>query len=144
MQHRAFTLIEVVIAVMILALVGVALLRSGGENATLLQRVETKGRMSEYIALVAAHRNPTWNRLSKRLEDFLGLNVLDDELRHLLKSSFRYQEQEVKITMPTLTEFNQSQEEPEERYENPLGLSLIKVSIQNEDGGDYLYLLEMP
>ncbi len=141
-MKRSFTIIEVIIAVVILALVGVALLKSGALNLTLLEKIEKKERFSDYLTIVANHRNPDFNHLSKAIEDFLpNFHPEDSELRKLFKTKFAYQENFLKVELPTLEGFDEEEEEPV--AQNPININFIKLSIRNKEGGDSIYILEL-
>ncbi len=150
-MRKSFTLVEVIIAVMILALVGVALLKSGAINISALERISKKDNFVDLTTIIVNHRNPDFNHLTKALEDFLpNLSIDDDELRKLLKEKFKYQEYEIKIKPPTMEEFEEinfsdevEEDEEKEQFQSPIEISLIKLSLQNEEGGDYLYILEL-
>ena len=144
-MHRGFTIIEVVIAVVILALVGTALIKNGSDGIEFLQRVDKKNEAIDMALIAANHRNPDFNHLQKPLEDFLHNNYLIDdmELQKLLKNQkFKYLETYPKVEMPVLEGFEE--EEPEEpTQENAIPLQVVKISLQGKDLGDYFYLLEL-
>ncbi|MRJ01819.1 MAG: type II secretion system protein [Epsilonproteobacteria bacterium] len=149
-MKRGFTLIEVITAVVILALLGVALLKNGGDTLSFMEKIEKKERVNDYLTIIALHRDPDYNHLTKGLEDFLKINVLDDDLRQILKEKFTYQEREVKVKMPMLDDFNQTLEggegdlDEEMAPENPIAVSFVKLTIHSDKkGGGFIYLLEL-
>jgi len=157
-MKKGFTLIEVIISVVILSLVGVALLKSGAMNLSNMEKIAKKEEFVDYISIVVNHRNPDFNHLTKALIDFLPeINIEDDELRKILKKKFKYQEYEIKLTPPTLEgfdeenfsdeiEFVDNEEEDnndKDQFQSPFEVALIKLSLQNEEGGDYIYILEL-
>ena len=142
-MKKSFTIIEVIISVVILALVGVALLKSGALNLTLLEKVGKKEAFSDYITIIANHRNVDFNHLSKALEDFLPqFKPEDDELRKIFKEKFSYREKIVKVKLPALEGFDEESEE-EPAAQNPIDINFIKLSIKNDESGDYIYILEL-
>ena len=62
--------------------------------------------------------------------------------RKILKQKFAYQEEIVKIKMPTLEGFEEEEEE-QETPQNPININFVKISFKNERGGDFFYLLEL-
>ncbi len=144
-MHRGFTIIEVVIAVVILALVGTALIKNGSDGIEFLQRVHKKNEAIDMALIAANHRNPAYNHLQKPLEDFLQNSYLIDDmdLQKILKNQkFKYLETYPKVEMPVLEGFEE--EEPEEAMqENAIPLQVVKISLQGKDIGDYFYVLEL-
>lgn len=144
-MHRGFTIIEVVIAVVILALVGTALIKNGSDGIEFLQRVHKKNEVVDMALIAANHRKPDFNHLQKPLEDFLQNSYLIDDmdLQKLLKSQkFKYLETYPKVEMPVLEGFEEKNSE-EVMQENAMPLQIVKISLQGKDIGDYFYVLEL-
>ena len=144
-MHRGFTIIEVVIAVVILALVGTALIKNGSDGIEFLQRVDKKNESIDIALIAANHRNPDYNHLQKPLEDFLQDSYLIDDmdLQKILKSQkFTYLETYPKVEMPVLEGFEEEESE-EATQENIIPLHVVKISLQGKKAGDYFYLLEL-
>ncbi|MRI59226.1 MAG: hypothetical protein C6H99_06960 [Epsilonproteobacteria bacterium] len=140
-MKRGFTIIEVIISVVVLALVGVALLRSGAMNLELLEKIKNKQNGIDLITIAANHRNEDYNHLTKALEDFLPFSgVDDDELRRILKKKYLYKEYILKAKMPSMDE---GLDEDDQESENIINVSFVKLSLQNEEGGEYIYVLEL-
>jgi hypothetical protein len=134
-MKKSFTVIEVIIAVVILSLVGAAIIRAGSINAQMMEKIEKKEPMTELAAIVANHRKPQYNHLTKRLEDFLEIRIEDDELRKFFKTKVKYDEREVKLELPKMDE--------NESGENILGVSLVKITIQKDGEGESLFVLDI-
>ncbi len=144
-MHRGFTIIEVVIAVVILALVGTALIKNGSDGIEFLQRVHKKNEAINMVLIAANHRNPVFNHLQKPLEDFLQNSYLIDDMelqKILKKQKFKYLETYPKIEMPVLEGFEEEDSE-EVMQENAIPLQVVKISLQGKDKGDYFYVLEL-
>ena len=144
-MHRGFTIIEVVIAVVILALVGTALIKNGSDGIEFLQRVHKKNEAIDMTLIAANHRNPVFNHLQKPLEDFLQNSYLIDDidLQKILKNQkFKYLETYPKVEMPVLEGFEEKDSE-EVMQENAMPLQVVKISLQGKDIGDYFYVLEL-
>lgn len=144
-MHRGFTIIEVVIAVVILALVGTALIKNGSDGIEFLQRVHKKNEAIDMALIAANHRNPAFNHLQKPLEDFLQNSYMIDDmdLQKILKNQkFKYLETYPKVEMPVLEGFEEEGSE-EVMQENAIPLQIVKISLQGKDIGDYFYVLEL-
>ena len=142
-MHRGFTIIEVVIAVVILALVGTALLKNGMDGIEFIQRVEKKGAAIDYALMAVNHRNPAFNHLQKSLEDYLQDSYIIDDLdvQKIVKNQkFTYLETYPKIDIPVLEGFDKEEESIEE---NTIPLQLVKISLSSKKGGAYFYILEL-
>ena len=143
-MHRAFTIVEVLISVVILALVGTALLKNAGMNLDFLKKISSKEEAIDVMTIVASHHNPDFNHLQKSLYDFLAKEYLldDNDLQKILRSTkVKYQESPIKISLPALEGFNE--EDQEEQPQNPIDIQFVKISAVSKSFGDYLYILEL-
>lgn len=146
-MKRSFTIIEVLVSVVILALVGTALLKNAGMNLDFLKKVSKKEEAVNIMTLIVSHRNLDFNHLKKSLYDFLAkeYNVDDNELQKVLRDTkVKYQETPIKISLPTLQSVDDgNQEEQEEQPQNPIDIRFVKLSATSKSFGDYLYILEL-
>ena len=143
-MHKAFTIVEVLISVVILALVGTALLKNAGMNLDFLKKISSKEEAVDVMTIVASHRNPDFKHLQKSLYDFLAKEYLldDNDLQKLLRETkIKYQETPIKISLPTLEGFDE--EDQEEQPQNPIDIQFVKLSANSKSFGDYLYILEL-
>ena len=143
-MHRAFTIVEVLISVVILALVGTALLKNAGMNLDFLKKISNKEEAIDMMTIIASHRNPDFNHLQKSLYDFLSKEYLldDNDLQKLLRDTkIKYQEAPIKISLPILEGFDE--EDQEEQPQNPIDIQFVKISAVSKSFGDYLYILEL-
>ena len=143
-MHRAFTIVEVLISVVILALVGTALLKNAGMNLDFLKKISSKEKAVDVMTIVASHRNPDFNHLQKSLYDFLAKEYLldDNDLQKILRDTkVKYQETPIKISLPTLEGFDE--EDQEQQPQNPIDIQFVKLSAISKSFGDYLYILEL-
>jgi len=141
---RAFTIVEVLISVVILALVGTALLKNAGMNLDFLKKISNKEEAIDTMTIVVAHRNPDFNHLQKSLYDFLAKEyILDDsDLQKILRQTkIKYQESPIKISLPVLEGFEE--ESQEGQPQNPIDIQFLKLSATSKHFGDYLYILEL-
>ena len=146
-MKRSFTIVEVLVSVVILALVGTALLKNAGMNLDFLKKVSKKEEAINIMTLIVSHRNLDFNHLKKSLYDFLAkeYNVDDNELQKVLRDTkVKYQETPIKISLPTLQSVDDgNQEEQEEQPQNPIDIRFVKLSATSKSFGDYLYILEL-
>ncbi len=143
-MKKSFTLIEVLISVVILALVGTALLKNAGMNLDFLKKISSKEEAIDVMTIVASHRNPDFNHLQKSLYDFLAKEYLldDNDLQKILRSTkVKYKENPIKISLPTLESFDE--EDQGEQPQNPIDIQFVKLSATSKSFGDYLYILEL-
>ncbi len=140
---KAFTLIEVLISVTILSLIGGALLKNAGINIAFFSKLEKKNNAIDAMSIVARHPNLDFNRLQKPLYAFIesSYTIDDDELKSFLKKEqFIYQERTLKVTMPKLESFDKQEKQ---ENENLIDLDLVKISIHNQELGDFIYIAKI-
>jgi|GEM_PF-4530211 len=140
-MKKAFTIIEVIISVVILSLVGVAILKSAGLNLDYFTKISKKSQASNYITIIANHPDPDFNHLKKSLYDFLEKEYFIDDgdiLKILKDTKFKYTQTELKLMLPSMDDEN----EEDGGGDNPLGVSLKKLSIHSKEGGDYIFVVE--
>ena len=99
-MRRGFSLIEVMIATVIIAVVGLALLQMGTRHQKMDDYIEQKSLVANCLAITAFHHDPTFNKTEKTPYDYLKNDYTIDhfELKQLLeRDRFYYVEQEVGI-----------------------------------------------
>ncbi len=144
-MKNSFTIVEVLISVVILALVGTALLKNAGINLDFLKKISSKEEAIDVMTIIASHRNPDFNHLQKSLYDFLAKEYLldDNDLQKILHNTkVKYQESPIKISLPTLEGFDEEDQE-EQQPQNPIDIQFVKLSATSKSFGDYLYILEL-
>lgn len=137
MRH-GFSLIEVMIATVILAVVGVALLQMGSKNQKIDEYVERKSSIAHLTSIIGFHHDPKFNNTQKNLYDFLKNDYTIDnmEIKSLLeKRSVRYVEQKV-MTI----NFGESDESIESRELMRFDIKRASIIISNITAN--LYFLE--
>jgi hypothetical protein len=138
-MKKSFTIIEVVIAAVILSFLGVALLKNAGLNIDYFERVSKKAQITEFAGIVANHLNPEFNHLKKSLYDFIEKEYYIDDseiVKSLKDAKFTYIEDELKLDLPSM-------EDNESKGDNILGIKLKKLSVISENGGDYIFAAEL-
>lgn len=133
-----FSLIEVMIATVILAVVGVALLQMGSKNQKINEYIENKNSIAHLTSIVGFHHDPAFNKTQKSLYDFLKNDYTIDnmEIKNLLeKRSVRYVEQKVMTV-----DFGESNESIENR--DIMRFDIMRASIIISNITANLYFLE--
>ena len=68
---KGFSLIEVLVAVMILAVVGVALMQINIKNQKISEFIDKKTKLSQISSIVGFHHKTDYKKLQKSIYDFL-------------------------------------------------------------------------
>lgn len=88
MQKKAFTLVEVLFAVVLIATIGLALLQSSSNNTKLMRYSTKKRDFIHKFSIFAINMNEDLHNKSKTLFDLLNNKYsLDDETRRMLKQN---------------------------------------------------------
>ena len=99
-MRKSFSLIEVMIATVIIAIVGLTLLQMGTRHQKMDDYIEQKSKIANYLSITAFHHDPTFNKSDKTPYDYLKNDYTIDhlEIKQLLdRDPFYYIEQEVGI-----------------------------------------------
>lgn len=84
--RRAFTLIEVIIAVIIISIVIMALLTMYANNTHILSSLKAEAKSSAYLSTLLYNENYGFEDKEKYMNDLLYDFNLDDDLRRELKN----------------------------------------------------------
>lgn len=97
MNKKAFSLVEVIVAVVLLATVGMTLLKIGTNNQDIILFTQNYAKKTDLFSIPFNHKNQDFHNTTKSLYDFLqGSYDLDDESRKTLKSiKVNYKHKEV-------------------------------------------------
>ena len=68
---KGFSLIEVLVAVMILAVVGVALMQINIKNQKISEFIDKKTKLSQISSIIGFHHKTDYKKLQKSIYDFL-------------------------------------------------------------------------
>lgn len=137
-MRRGFSLIEVMIATVILAIVGVSLLQMGSKNQKIDNYIERKNSIAHLTSVIGFHHDPKFNKTQKSLYDFLKNDYTVDnmDIRSFLeKRSVRYVEQKVMSV-----DFGESNESEESRDLMRFDIKRASIIISNITAN--LYFLE--
>ncbi len=94
-MRSAFTLVEVLVAVVIATIVGAGLLQLNSNYSNLFGQIQKKSSSSEVMSIFGLHADLKYNRTDKTLYDLLedDYEIENDDLRKYLKDQkFAYTE----------------------------------------------------
>ncbi len=137
-MRNGFSLIEVIIATVILAIVGVALLQMGSKNQKIDSYVEQKSSIAHLTTIIGFHHDPKYNKTQKSLYDFLknSYTIDNSEIKSLLEArKVQYVEQKVGTI-----DFGENNESTENRNIMQFDIKRASVIISNITAS--LYFLE--
>jgi len=95
-MRPAFTLIEVLAAVAIASIAGIAMLKMNSANLFFFDKLKHYAQIQNVLSVAGLHGDISYNRSDKTLYDILNphYTIENDELRRYLKSqTYRYEEQ---------------------------------------------------
>ena len=107
-MRRAFTLLEVMIAVMIISVVIAALIEMGGNSSHIFAKIKTDSKVGQYASLLINAKNYGFEDKTISLDKLTDQFQLDRELRERLKS------QKAKIIYTKLESIDLSEFDAEE------------------------------
>ena len=149
-MRRGFTLIEIMIAVTITSIVGMALLSMNNSTMHLFSTIKNRSNMAESLSIVGLHGDVKFNHTDKSLYDILDkrYTIINDEARGYLEAvKYSYNEQ----IIDTVT-FGEDGEVIDEDNNQEEGLNrddlesqapliqfeLVKISIKKGDKKGYI------
>jgi len=94
-MRRAFTLVEVLVAIAIISIAGIAMLKMNSANLFFFTKLKNYALIQDALAVAGLHGSVTFNRDDKTLYDLLepSYAIDNDDFRKYLKSqSYRYDE----------------------------------------------------
>jgi len=147
---KAFTLIEVLVSVMILAVVGTGLLQISTNSKQNFIFLKEKSKFDRLASIAFIHNNQKHHHKEITLYDFIrdDYEKIDDELRKYLKLyKVNYNHEEISTFNPLGESIDeQEQHEGSEDLKNPIDLTIIyeKISIQKDKNAAYAYKVYIP
>ena len=136
-SKKAFTLIEVLISVTILALTGAVLIQIASNNKQNFQTLLNKIEFDEIISIPLTHRNKIYHKTTKDLYTYLykDYNLTNDDIIRYLKSKkVSYEQKNFSVIKPF--ESNESEdiiEEENQNNEQSFTINVDKIVIFNKE-----------
>lgn len=145
---KAFTLIEVLVSVMILAVVGTGLLQVSSNSKDNFIFLKEKSEFERLASIAFIHNDQKQHHKDRTLYDFIrdDYSGIDDELRKYLKEiKVRYSQEEVSTFDPQAGSVD-DQNYSEEAQQNSIHLTIVydKISITRGNSSSYAYKVYMP
>ena len=145
---KAFTLIEVLVSVMILAVVGTGLLEISTNSKHNFIFLKEKSEFTRLASIAFIHNNQKFHHKDMTLYDFIkdDYENIDDDLRKYLKEiKVHYSHEEISTFNPlqgSLDEQNQDEEE----MQSGLNLTIVydKINITKDKNAAYAYKVYIP
>lgn len=137
-MKKGFSLIEVLIATVILSVVGIALLQMGSKNQKINRYIDQKSSIAHLASVVGFHHNINFNKTEKTLYDFLKSDYKIDNFdikKMLEEQKVRYVEQKV-----ATVDFGESNESEENQRTKRFDIKRASIIISNITAN--LYFLE--
>lgn len=122
---NAFTLIEVMVAVMIISVVIMALLEMQGNSAHIFSKLTSQIKISQYASLFISNPDYGFEKKSVDLDDLLNDFKLEDDLRRELKNI------KVKVVYEELELLDMSESDDDEVSSSlvlEIGKTILKVN----------------
>ncbi len=142
---KGFTLIEVLVSVMILAVVGTGLLQISTNSKHNFIFLKEKSKFDRLASIAFTHNNQKYHHKEMTLYDFIrdDYDKIDDDLRKYLKTfKVKYNHEEVSTFSPLGANMDEkSQSEETDTLESPIDLTIIyeKISLQKDKNAAYAY-----
>lgn len=140
MNRKAFTLIEVLISVAILAVVATGLFQISFNSKNNFEFLEHKARFDRLSSIPIIHNDAKYHHKEKALYEFLRADyeIKEDEVRKFLKQKkVQYSQEEYARFSPM------SEEETDSSPEMDLTLLFDKITISGKHQSTYVYKLKI-
>ncbi len=124
-SKNAFTLIEVMVAVIIISVVIMALLKMQGNNAHMFSRFTSQLKINQYASFFIANSDYGFEKKSVNLDDILSDFKLEDDLRIELKNI------KVEVVYEELEQIDMSESDEENSSSSmimEIGRSILNVN----------------
>jgi len=143
-NSKAFTLIEVLVSVTILAIVATGLLQISKNSKQNFQFLSQKTEFERISSIAFMHNDQSLHNSDKSLYDLLSDDYqnLDDDFSKYLKDYTIHYSQEEFSTYSPFSDLNESDENEDES----INLTLIydKILITHKDKSSYVYKIYIP
>ena len=137
-QKKGFTLIEVLTAVAILSIVGVALLQMNIKNQKISEYIDKKTKLAQISSILGYHHTKDYTKLEKSIYDFIknDYEIDNTEIKKSLDSYSVYYD-EIKVKKIEFGESNESEEEAQTQT-----LDIMQAIGKKDDKTASVYFLE--
>jgi prepilin-type N-terminal cleavage/methylation domain-containing protein len=148
MSRRAFTLIEVLVSVAILAVVATGLLQISTNSKNNFAFLLQKAQFDRKSSIPIMHNDPKYHHSEKDLYEFLrdDYTIKEDEVRKMLKKTkILYTQEEYATFSPFADEeSDQASDEKDATQQNVMDMTLIfdKITISDKHNATYVYKLQ--
>ncbi len=148
MNRAAFTLIEVLVSVAILAVVATGLFQISMNSKNNFAYLKQKARFDRLASIPIMHNDPKYNHTQKTLFEFIrnDYEIKDDDIRKVLKNmKVTYTHEEYATFSPFSQRDKQSDAEEEREMQNVMDMTLLfdKITIYNRQNATYVYKLQL-
>lgn len=133
-MHKAFTLIEVMISVVIISIVIIALLQMNGNNSFIFSNLLKNSSANQYASFFISNQDYGFEDKKVNMDDLVSDFKVEDELRKKLKDvkiEILYQELEKIDLSSTPTTDDEESDEQEPIDENKIADSSVFFEIGN-------------
>ncbi len=145
MNRNAFTLIEVLVSVAILAVVATGLFQISLNSKNNFEFLYNKAEFDRKSSIALIHNNPRYHHKEKEFYEFLrdSYDIKEDEVRQYLKK------EKVSYSQEEYTSFSPLGENSSDlnQYQNPMAQSITlifnKIIISNKNQSTYAYKIDI-
>jgi len=143
MIREGFTLIEVLIATVILAVVGTGLLQISSNYKKNFEFLKRKSQLAYLASIPLIHNNQKYHNSDKTLYQFIedSYTDIDDDLRRYLDEyKVHYEEEEIS-SISTGEDLNDTDDE---QNQNSFSIIFNKITITHNKDNDFAYKIILP
>ena len=146
---KAFTLIEVLVSVMILAVVGTGLLQISTNSKHNFIYLKNKSEFDRLASIALIHNNQKFHHKNMTLYDFIkdDYNNIDDDLRKYLKEiKVAYSHEEVASFNPLEGSIDEQNKSTDNLMQGALNLTIHydKITITENKNSTFAYKVYIP
>jgi prepilin-type N-terminal cleavage/methylation domain-containing protein len=149
MNRSAFTLIEVLVSVTILAVVATGLFQISMNSKNNFAFLKQKAQFDRLASIPLVHNDPKYNHTQKDLFEFVrdDYEIKEDEIRKALKAvKVNYTQEEYATFSPFSEASSESEDSPEDdEMQNGMDMTLVfdKITIYDKQNSTFVYKLQL-
>lgn len=145
-MRQAFTLVEVLVAVAIISVVGLALLSMKQNHTYLFAKSYDKKEATSILNIVAL--NSKSSTTDQKADLYAQVNAIkeikdDDLISYFKEREYEYKQSEASIIDFAEIEAESDEDTTEEQEENPYILEITKEEVYTDKAGAYLYRIRL-